>query len=93
MRAARVDLTHAPIVALFRAFGWEVESLAACGKGVSDLLVFKSGIGRFLIECKSSDKVYRTPKLTRVRQAQFAERFPVVRLCSVAEAEAWVRGK
>jgi hypothetical protein len=38
-RAAKVDATQAAIVKALRAAGCKVLSLAACGKGVPDLLV------------------------------------------------------
>ena len=38
-RAAKVDATQAAIVTALRAAGCKVLSLAACGKGVPDLLV------------------------------------------------------
>lgn len=39
-RAAKVDLTQAAIVDCLRAAGCKVLSLAACGKGVPDLLCY-----------------------------------------------------
>jgi Holliday junction resolvase len=50
-RAARTDSNQEAIVAALRAAGASVQSLAAVGKGVPDLLV---GIGgsNYLLECK-----------------------------------------
>lgn len=42
-RAAKVDATQAAIVDALRAAGCKVLSLAACGKGVPDLLAFRPG--------------------------------------------------
>lgn len=39
-RAAKIDNTQAAIVDALRAAGCKVQSLAACGKGVPDLLVY-----------------------------------------------------
>lgn len=42
-RAAKIDHTQTAIVDALRAAGCKVLSLAACGKGVPDLLAFRPG--------------------------------------------------
>lgn len=51
MRAKRVDTNHADLVAHFRSLGASVQSLAALGKGVPDLLIAVDGIN-WLVEIK-----------------------------------------
>lgn len=51
-RAARIDDNQPDIVAALRAVGASVQSLAALGKGVPDLLVFFRG-RLFLLEVKN----------------------------------------
>jgi len=62
-RAARVDRNHAEIVAALRAVGATVQSLAAIGAGVPDLLV---GFRRqtYLIEVKDGTKKPSERELT-----------------------------
>lgn len=50
-RAARVDGNHTLIAEAFRKLGCSVESLAAVGQGVPDLLVARRGI-TWLVEVK-----------------------------------------
>jgi hypothetical protein len=54
-RAAKTDANHKTIVAAFRAMGCSVQSLAAVGKGVPDLLVAFAGLN-FLVEIKDGSK-------------------------------------
>lgn len=49
-RAAKVDATQAAIVTALRAAGCKVLSLAACGKGVPDLLVYQPSTNQFVAE-------------------------------------------
>lgn len=67
MRAAKVDANHAEIVAALRKAGATVQSLAAVGNGVPDLLV---GIrGRLmLMEVKDGNKVKSAQKLTTAQE-------------------------
>lgn len=58
-RAAKVDTNHAAIVAMLRAVGASVQSLAATGNGVPDLLVGFRGQNHIL-EVKT-DKGKLTP--------------------------------
>lgn len=51
-RAARVDETQAAIVKALRKAGCQVQSLAAIGKGVPDLLAARAS-RIWLIECKT----------------------------------------
>jgi Holliday junction resolvase len=53
-RAAHVDANQKTIVKTLRKCGANVVSLAACGKGIPDLLVQFRG-GTFLIEVKNLD--------------------------------------
>ena len=54
-RAARVDDNHAEIVAALRAAGATVQSLAAVGGGVPDLLIGWKG-SNLLMEVKRTNK-------------------------------------
>lgn len=67
-RAANVDRNHAEIVAAFRLFGCSVQSLAAVGAGVPDLLVGFRG-NNLLIEVKNGEQPKNKRKLrpTQVR--------------------------
>jgi len=62
-RAAKVDANHRTIVAAFRALGCTVQSLAAVGKGVPDLLVAFAGLNH-LVEVKDGRKVKSARKQT-----------------------------
>jgi hypothetical protein len=62
-RAAKVDANQGEIVAALRACGCSVESLAAVGKGVPDLLVGLRGLN-YLLECKDGSKPPSARKLT-----------------------------
>lgn len=52
-RAAKVDLSQAAIVKALRGAGVQVQSLAAIGRGVPDLLCARAG-RIWLIECKTA---------------------------------------
>lgn len=54
-RAAKVDGNHRTIVAAFRALGCSVQSLAAVGQGVPDLLVAFANLNH-LVEIKDGSK-------------------------------------
>lgn len=62
-RAAKVDANQAEIVAGLRKVGCSVESLAAVGKGVPDLLV-GYGSKNYLLEVKDGSKPPSARKLT-----------------------------
>ena len=62
-RAAKVDGNHRSIVAAFRAHGCTVQSLAAVGKGVPDLLVAFAGLNH-LVEVKDGRKAKSARKQT-----------------------------
>lgn len=62
-RAAKIDANHTDVVQAFQRGGFLVLSLAACGRGVPDLLVYKAGTMR-LVEVKAG-----TGKLTRDQEA------------------------
>ena len=51
-RAAKVDNSQAGIVGALNSAGMKVQSLAAVGQGVPDLLVGFRG-GNYLLECKT----------------------------------------
>lgn len=62
-RAAKVDANQDAIVSALRAAGASVQSLAALGKGVPDLLVaFRSVL--YLLECKDGAKPPSKRELT-----------------------------
>ena len=62
-RAARVDANQTEIVKALRQVGASVQSLAATGKGVPDLLVGFRG-KNLLLEVKDGGKVKSARKLT-----------------------------
>ena len=66
MRAARIDANHEQVVLALRAAGATVQSLAAVGQGVPDLLVGFQG-KTLLMEIKDGRK---TPSERRLTQAQ-----------------------
>ena len=76
--AARVDANHVAVVHALRQYGASVESLAAVGKGVPDLLV---GFRRqfVLFEIKDGAKPASKRKLTEAQVAWHKqwEGFPV----------------
>lgn len=63
-RAAKVDANQEQVVSALRAAGAVVQSLAAIGKGVPDLLVSFRG-SLFLLEVKDGSKVPSAQKLTK----------------------------
>ena len=62
-RAAKTDANQDQIVSAFRAAGAYVQSLAAVGKGVPDLLVGYKG-QTYLVEVKDGNKPPSQRKLT-----------------------------
>lgn len=62
-RAARIDDNQPQIVTALRAAGADVQSLAAVGKGVPDLLV-AYGNANYLLEVKDGSKKPSARKLT-----------------------------
>lgn len=62
-RAAKVDGNHSVIVATLRAVGATVQSLAAVGRGVPDLLVGFRG-RNYLLEVKDGTKPPSRRRLT-----------------------------
>ena len=62
-RAAKVDANQTEIVNALRQVGASVQSLAATGKGVPDLLVGFRGVN-WLLEIKDGRKVKSARKLT-----------------------------
>jgi hypothetical protein len=67
-RAAKVDGNHRTIVAAFKALGCTVQSLAAVGKGVPDLLVAFAGLNH-LVEIKDGRKAKSGRKFTPAQVA------------------------
>jgi Holliday junction resolvase len=63
MRYAKVDANHCQVVSALRAAGASVQSLAAVGKGVPDLLVSFNGVN-LLMEVKNGNKSKSAQKLT-----------------------------
>lgn len=95
-RAAKIDGTQTEIVEALRAAGCKVLSLAACGKGVPDLMVFspwKNCVDMVireritLLEVKNLSG--RGNKLTP-DQVKFHAEWPVTVVTSVDEALAAV---
>lgn len=94
-RAARIDDNQPAIVAALRALGCFVQSLAALGGGVPDLLVlFRGAI--YLMEVKDGSKELRKQRLTPEEAAWHAaatQYAPVHVVHSIDEAIAIVTGK
>ncbi len=63
MRAAKVDANHEQVVSALRAIGASVQTLAAVGKGVPDLLVGYQG-KTLLLEVKDGRKPPSARRLT-----------------------------
>lgn len=86
-RAAKVDANHKQVVEMFRRHGCSVQSLAAVGAGVPDLLVGEAGVTH-LVEVKDGSKPPSQRKLTPAqvafRQAWKGE--PPVTVESTADA-------
>lgn len=73
--AAKTDANQDQVVSALRAAGAIVQSLAAIGKGVSDLLVnFRGSL--FLLEIKDGSKVPSKQKLTKA-QLEWHQFWPV----------------
>ena len=62
-RAAKIDSNQIQVVSALRAAGASVQSLAAVGKGVPDLLVSIRGVN-LLMEIKDGNKPKSAQKLT-----------------------------
>lgn len=74
-RAARIDANQAQIVSALLLAGASVQSLAAVGKGVPDLLVgFRANL--FLMEVKDGQKTPSRQKLTDA-QVEWHRSWPV----------------
>ena len=86
-RAAKIDANHAEIVAALRKIGCKVQSLAAVGAGVPDLLVMR-GFRLYLVEIKDGNKAPSARKLTpeQVKWHQEWAGAPLVVVTSVEEA-------
>jgi len=63
MRAAKIDANHEQVVSALRAAGASVQTLAAVGKGVPDLLVGYQG-KTLLLEVKDGRKPPSARRLT-----------------------------
>jgi hypothetical protein len=70
-RAAKVDANHTQIVSALRQVGASVQSLAAVGAGVPDLLVGYHG-RNYLLEVKDGSKPPSARKLTQDQQVWHA---------------------
>lgn len=90
-RAARVDANHSAITGALIACGCEVQSLAAVGQGVSDLLVFHRSTRRLiLVEVKDGSKKPSARKLTP-DQVEWHSRWPVTVVNNIEDAIAALR--
>lgn len=72
-RAARTDSNQGEIVAALRAAGCTVQSLAAVGGGVPDLLVADRDGVLILLECKDGSKPPSARRLTQEQEAWHEE--------------------
>lgn len=89
-RAAKVDANHAVIVGALMSCGCEVQSLAALGGGVADLLVHHRSSGRLmLVEVKDGEKPPSARKLTP-DQVEWHKRWPVTVVENVEQAVALI---
>ena len=92
-RAARVDANHAEIVGCFRACGCDVQSLAAVGCGVPDLLVHQRSTGKlWLVEVKDGKKSPSERKLTK-DQLEFHAIWPVHVVMRVEDVPVLLAGR
>lgn len=66
-KAAKVDANQTQVVSVLRGYGASVQSLAAVGKGVPDLLVGYRG-KTYLLEVKNGNKFASQTKLTPDQQ-------------------------
>lgn len=90
-RAAKVDSNHGIIVAAFQAHGCSVQSLAAVGRGVPDLLVGCAG-RNYLVEVKDGSKAKSARKLTELQvRWQRMWKADVALVESLADVEACVK--
>ncbi len=85
-RAARVDGNHAAIVEALQKAGWLVQSLAAVGNGVPDLLVCSPSGDIRLIEVKDGSKPPSKRELT-TEQLAWHWRWQRARVRVVTSAE------
>ena len=90
-RAAKVDANQAAIVGAMRACGAKVQSLAAIGGGVPDLLVLHRGVLR-LVEVKDGSRPASRRKLTPA-QLEWHKDWPVQIVKDVEEAVALMAGR
>ncbi len=101
MKYGRTDSAHADFRAYFRAHGCEWEDTFDLGSGKPDASVSvlrfdvagaidvrRSKVAR--VEIKSGAKA-RTKKKTADAQAEFAARFPVWRISTLAEADELIK--
>jgi Holliday junction resolvase len=86
-RAAKVDATQAAIVKALRAAGCKVLSLAACGKGVPDLLVYRDSnyCGEWITLIEVKNPAGRGTSLTP-DQVKFHAEWPVTVVTTPEEA-------
>lgn len=90
---AKVDANQTMIVNTLRACGCEVESLAAVGGGVADLLVYHRAMRRvLLIEVKDGSKAPSARKLTPA-QVEWHARWPVMVVENIGQAIEALRAK
>ena len=90
---AKVDANQTMIVNTLRTCGCEVESLAAVGNGVADLLVYHRATRQvFLIEVKDGEKVPSARRLTP-DQLEWHTRWPVSIVENIEQAIAVVRAQ
>lgn len=90
-RATKVDANQAAIVGAFITCGCEVQSLAAVGEGVADLLIFHRSTSRlFLVEVKDGKRIPSERRL-RSSQVDWHKRFPVTVVETVEGAIAALR--
>ena len=92
-RAAKIDANQPAIVKLFRKLGCSVQSLAAVGKGVPDLLLGIPGRGNYLVEVKDGSLAPSRRKLTADQidwHANWGGQVTVIH--SEQDAEEWLNG-
>lgn len=90
-RAARLDDNQVDIAAALRDAGCDVQSLAAVGCGVPDLLVWHPATGYHIVEIKNPEQVPSKRELTRAQRKFHAFwRGPIAVVETPAEALAAV---
>lgn len=92
-RAARVDGNHSAIVGCLEACGCEVQSLAAVGGGVADLLAYHRATKRLLLVEVKNPAQSKSDRALTPAQVEWHRRFPVAVVERVEEVPVLLSGR